>query len=440
MPLIEDSQASVDMTMTAQPSVSPDSTPSSKKRKRTTEAAEQLEVDVNAPEPPSKKALRKAKKGKIPTATRTAAAAIASPDLSRDEDDEAPSNSQTEIHPAARENESKRSSHGIWIGNLPYTATKADLRTFFTNGTKIAESMITRIHMPAPTDSFTSLQKIKAQNKGFAYIDFSTPETVAEAIQLSDTLLAGRKVLIKDAHNFEGRPEKTANGAQDASVEKAAGKPPSKRVFVGNLTFDTEKADLEEHFLQCGEVVDVHVATFEDSGKCKGYAWVTFAEAEAAEAAMRGWIVKEPEDDSTEDDGVEQEEEDGDGRSGDHKKKKPPNKSKKPKPRKWWINKLKGRQLRMEFAEDATVRYKKRFGKDARKSLDETNSHTDHSTEMPTADATASEQDVRQKPKVLHRPPKKFDARTVKPGAALAAAPRLTGGIVASQGKKITFN
>ena len=45
-------------------SLSPE--PASKKRKRdtTTTAGEELEIDVNAPEPPSKKALRKAKKAK----------------------------------------------------------------------------------------------------------------------------------------------------------------------------------------------------------------------------------------------------------------------------------------------------------------------------------------------------------------------------------------
>ncbi|KAL9000510.1 MAG: hypothetical protein Q9169_000803 [Polycauliona sp. 2 TL-2023] len=425
------------LTTVTEPEVLPDSSQHSKKRKRREEASGDLQVDINAPEPPSKKALRKAKKGK----TAAKATTVPATDSAEDEVEDnnrvlptpKPQNTITEQAEA-----SKRSEHGIWIGNLSYTVTKADLRTFFTKNTDIAEDAITRIHIPPPSDPSSSNQKIKPQNKGFAYVDFSTSEAVAEALALSETLLTGRKVLIKDAHNFEGRPEKTkdADGEDTAAGirSRPPGKPPNKRIFVGNLWFNTEKSDLEEHFAQCGEVLDVHIATFEDSGKCKGYAWVTFAEIEAAEAAVRGYIMKKP-------DGEDQEE--GDGNEDDTPAKSKA--KKKQKERKWWVNKVRGRQLRMEFAEDATVRYKKRFGKEApvRANGQETSVEEQNEASAPSSSAPLddSKPQARQRdPDRQHRPPKKTDARNVRPGAALAAAPRLTGGIVASKGKKITFD
>ncbi|KAL8987779.1 MAG: hypothetical protein Q9177_003051 [Variospora cf. flavescens] len=428
MPLIE-TPKSVEMTEVTEAVKSSDSPQSSKKRKRAIDALEELQVDVNAPEPPSKKALRKAKKGKS-TAERNAASPHAIAESPKDNEDETSLVPPMEVQETSHGTPSKRSPHGIWIGNLPFTVTKADLQTFLTNTSDITEPMITRIHMPPPSDTSTARQKIKSQNRGFAYVDFSTPEAVVKALALSEKLLTGRRVLIKDAHNFDGRPEKTADSRQDTMAGKVAGKPPSKRIFVGNLTFDTEKADLEEHFSQSGEVVDVHLATFEDSGKCKGYAWITFGAVEEAGAAVRGWIMKpseKPEEQEEEQEGERDEVEPSDETASKPKKKLP-------KDRKWWVNKLKGRQLRMEFAEDASVRYKKRFGKDGTKTNDNSTDPVEPAQSNAPTEAPTAEKTVRP-----IRPPRKVDARTVKPGAALAAAPRLTGGIVPSQGKKISF-
>ncbi|KAL8847285.1 MAG: hypothetical protein Q9221_007661 [Calogaya cf. arnoldii] len=423
------------MTTAADPELFTELSKHSKKRKRNEDTSEELQVDINAPEPPSKKALRKAKKGKTTAVSNavTATDSVVNDVQAAEGVAQIPKDNDATTEQAAA---SKRSEHAIWIGNLAYTVTKADLRTFFTKNTDISEDSITRIHIPTPADPSSSHQKVKPQNKGFAYVDFSTPEAVAEALALSETLLTGRKVLIKDAHNFEGRPEKTKDGdTEDAAGTKSRplGKPPNKRIFVGNLWFNTEKTDLEEHFAQCGEVVDVHIATFEDSGKCKGYAWITFGDIEAAEAAVRGYIMKKP-------DGEDEDEEDG-SEDGEAAVPRARSKKKKQKEKKWWVNKVRGRPLRMEFAEDATVRYKKRFGKDAPARANGQGASVEEevtapANDAPTVDTTESQPKYRQR----DRPARKIDARNVKPGAALAAAPRLTGGIVGGQGKKITFD
>ena len=390
------------------PSLSP-----TRKRKREESTAEEIEVDVNAPEPPSKKALRKAKKGKAaPVTPNPESKNIAVQTASVSDED---ASARASAPP-------QRSEYGIWIGNLPWTATKTDLRNFLTTDTEISEDMITRLHLPAPSQGAVALprQRTKPQNKGFAYIDFSTEAALAEALALSEKLLTGRRVLIKESKSFDGRPERTRE-QEAATVD--SGKPPSKRVFVGNLAFETTRQDLEEQFSRCGEILDVHIATFEDTGKCKGYAWVEFAKLEAGEAAVRGWVNFEQKAES----GIEDEEIakalDGDG---------DPEPKKKPKVRKWWVNKLHGRPLKLEYAEGKDVRYKKRFGKDGSANKDGVKvvDPDPGSVAQPIfKNRTYPDKDVLRK----------FDARTVKPGAALAAAPRLTGGIVESQGKKTTF-
>ncbi|KAI9699714.1 MAG: hypothetical protein M1836_002748 [Candelina mexicana] len=418
------------------------SPPPSKKRKRQAKDVEEIEVDIYAPEPPSKKALRRAKKGKtlpIPT-PKDIETSIEARNADTDEESE-----ETE----RKEEPSKRSEYGIWIGNLPFTTTKADLRKFLTENSEITDEHITRIHLPVPSENDPSpRQKIKPQNKGFAYIDFKTSTALDEALGLSETLLTGRRVLIKNSKSFEGRPEKSTNSDGPSTTLKG-NKPPSKRIFVGNLGFDTTKEDLEEHFRACGDVADVHMATFEDTGKCKGFAWIEFGAIDAGEAAIRGW-VKIPEEQESE---SEDEEAEGgeDGKIADKKKKK-----KAPKMRKWWVNRIKGRPLRMEFAEDKAVRYKKRFGKDGtakRQSATDATSNPDvNGVDGEAAKATntaateagsappSSRSTTRPMGNAGAHHQRKIDARTVKPGAALAAAPRLTGAIVEGKGKKTTFD
>ncbi|KAG9588518.1 hypothetical protein KCU77_g8453, partial [Aureobasidium melanogenum] len=429
-----------------------------KKRKRVL-PEDEIEVDVNAPEPPSKKAMREAKK-----AAKRAK-----------EDPEGVAAAATAAT-AATDGEKKRSDYGIWIGNLAFAVDKDMLRVFLTRQAQIPEAEITRLNMPVPQGP-PQPGRTKPSNKGFAYVDFASEESLNKAIAMSETLVSGRKVLIKNAKSFEGRPAQAtatinalAGNADSSEAAAAAGGaapnkigpngkpilPPSKRVFVGNLNFDVTREDLETHFSQAGELEDVFMATFQDSGKCKGYAWIRFAELEAAESAVRGFIWKF--DEASDDEEEEEEEEEpedkkaessgSDSGSDDEdaaEKKKETKKTKKPKKqnkRKWFINRLHGRPLRCEFAEDASTRYKKRFGKER----PATESHPSDAAPIAEVDGAAQE-----RPQKRSRPKgdadarqearrKKFDARKIRPGNALANAPRASAAIVEASGKKISFD
>lgn len=372
--------------------------PSQKKRKL--QDGPELEIDISAPEPPSKKALRKAKKEKKSEGEA--------------KDTDKPKTEKTESKDAAE----KRSQYGVWIGNLSFNTTKDDLRQFFIDNCSFTNDTITRVHMPKGPEKFG-----RPQNKGFAYVDFSTEKALEEAIGLSEQLLTGRRVLIKNANSFEGRPEKTAEQANAATAAKP-GHPPSKRIFVGNLSFDVTKESLEEHFARCGTVTNVHMATFQDTGKCKGYAWVEFEEIAFAEAAVRGFVM-EKEDEEEE----EEEEESSDGSDSDEESKKPKKKSKKkskkPFQRRIWVNQLLGRRMRMEFAEDATTRYKKRFGKDGEGKNNGQPAITEDGAEP------SEEQPRVRKQRRSSIDESRYSKETVQ---------RLSGAIVEAQGKKVTFD
>jgi RNA recognition motif-containing protein len=346
--------------------------------------SQDLEVDVDAPEPPSRKAARKAKRAKF------------EPELSTKLGEE-----RSGDYYGAKDSESSgRSLYGIWIGNLSFSTTKQELQTFISSdgGYPVAEVEVTRIHLPLSTTGDRS----RPQNKGFAYADFSTHQAQQNALQLSEKLLAGRRVLIKSSRDFEGRPEKSQSTGIDSKTA------PSKRVFLGNLDFDVTKDDLESHFEVCGPIAKVQIATFEDSGKCKGYAWIDFEDFAAAAAAVRGWVESTTANEASE--------------------------QTKTSKRRVWVNKIKGRKLRAEFAEDKTTRYNKRFGKNMRNAVDEKSGEQAPGLIEISSDAQALQPGVKRpssfgKGNSRHRSGR-YDEETVT---------KLTGAIVVAQGKKTTF-
>lgn len=58
------------------------------------------------------------------------------------------------------------------------------------------------------------------------------------------------------------------------------------KLYVGNLSFSTSQSAIEEAFLPYGEIEEVRLITDRDSGRSRGFAFVTFATQAAAEAAL----------------------------------------------------------------------------------------------------------------------------------------------------------
>lgn len=60
----------------------------------------------------------------------------------------------------------------------------------------------------------------------------------------------------------------------------------SKKLYVGNLSYDTTEATLSELFGAVGEVVSVNVITDRMTGRPRGYGFVEMAEDSAAQQAV----------------------------------------------------------------------------------------------------------------------------------------------------------
>lgn len=60
-----------------------------------------------------------------------------------------------------------------------------------------------------------------------------------------------------------------------------------KKLYVGNLPFDTTEADLRGLFEQHGAVQSVNVISDRETGRSRGFGFVEYEDADSAEKAQR---------------------------------------------------------------------------------------------------------------------------------------------------------
>ena len=67
-----------------------------------------------------------------------------------------------------------------------------------------------------------------------------------------------------------------------------------KRLYIGNLSYSTTDAQLEELFAPHGQIESVSVITDRDTGRSRGFGFVEFASQESATkavAALNGYML-----------------------------------------------------------------------------------------------------------------------------------------------------
>jgi cold-inducible RNA-binding protein len=62
----------------------------------------------------------------------------------------------------------------------------------------------------------------------------------------------------------------------------------SSKLFVGGLAWATTESSLTDHFSAFGDVVEAKVITDRDTGRSRGFGFVTYGDAESAKKAVEG--------------------------------------------------------------------------------------------------------------------------------------------------------
>jgi len=78
----------------------------------------------------------------------------------------------------------------------------------------------------------------------------------------------------------------------EKKCQKREQKPLSKKLYVGNLSFNSTEDDIRTQFATFGEVISVNLITDRETGRLRGFGFVEMDE-EGARAAIQGMDGKE---------------------------------------------------------------------------------------------------------------------------------------------------
>ncbi|XP_049932585.1 28 kDa ribonucleoprotein, chloroplastic-like isoform X2 [Nymphaea colorata] len=160
----------------------------------------------------------------------------------------------------------------LFVGNLPYDIDSERLAQVFEKAgiVEVAEVIYNR-----ETD----------QSRGFGFVTMSTVEEAEKAVEMFHRYeLSGRFLTVNKASPRGSRAERPPPREFE----------PSFRIYVGNLPWQVDDARLEQVFSEHGKVVNARVVCDRESGRSRGFGFVTMSsksELDDAIAALDGQIV-----------------------------------------------------------------------------------------------------------------------------------------------------
>ncbi|KAM0925204.1 hypothetical protein ACQ4PT_004322 [Festuca glaucescens] len=151
----------------------------------------------------------------------------------------------------------------IYVGNLPYDVDSEALAQLFDQAgvVEVAEVIYNRE---------------SGQSRGFGFVTMSTIEEADKAIETFNRYdISGRLLNVNKAAQRGSRVERPPR--QFASAFRA---------YVGNLPWQAEESGLVQLFSQHGEVLNATVVYDRETGRSRGFGFVTMASKEDLDSAI----------------------------------------------------------------------------------------------------------------------------------------------------------
>ncbi|MED6251001.1 RNA-binding protein 39 [Ataeniobius toweri] len=167
------------------------------------------------------------------------------------------------------------------IDNL--TPEERDARTVF------CMQLAARIRARDLEDFFSAVGKVRdvriisdrnsRRSKGIAYIEFVESSSVPLAIGLTGQRLLGVPIIVQASQAKKNRAAAAANNLQKGSAGPM-------RLYVGSLHFNITEEMLRGIFEPFGKIEGIQLMMDSETGRSKGYGFISFADAECAKKAL----------------------------------------------------------------------------------------------------------------------------------------------------------
>ncbi|KAB5519857.1 hypothetical protein DKX38_024176 [Salix brachista] len=156
----------------------------------------------------------------------------------------------------------------LFVGNLPFDVDSAQLAGLFETAGNV--EMVEVIY-----------DKVTGRSRGFGFVTMATIEEVEAATkQFNGYELDGRALRV----NFGPSPQKESSFPRGPRSSETFDS--DNRVYVGNLSWNVDNLALETLFREKGRVMDARVVYDRESGRSRGFGFVTYSSAEEVENAI----------------------------------------------------------------------------------------------------------------------------------------------------------
>ncbi|KAK6216557.1 putative RNA recognition domain-containing protein [Colletotrichum tabaci] len=150
-------------------------------------------------------------------------------------------------------NPSAKEDGKMFIGGLNWETTDQSLRDYFSQFGEVVECTVMR-------DSSTG------RSRGFGFLTFRDPKTV-------------NIVMVKE-HFLDGKIIDPKRAIPRDEQEKTS------KIFVGGVSQETTDQEFKDYFAQFGRVVDATLMMDKDTGRPRGFGFVTFESEAGVEACL----------------------------------------------------------------------------------------------------------------------------------------------------------
>ncbi|XP_048334754.1 uncharacterized protein LOC107425512 [Ziziphus jujuba] len=165
----------------------------------------------------------------------------------------------------------ERDQRTVFAYQMPLKATERDVYEFFSKAGKVRDVRLI-------------MDRNSRRSKGVGYIEFYDAMSVPMAIALSGQLLFGQPVMVKPSEAEKNLVQSTASTGSTGVVGPYGAV--DRKLYVGNLHFNMTESHLREIFEPFGPVELVQLPLDLETGQCKGFGFVQFAQLEHAKAAQ----------------------------------------------------------------------------------------------------------------------------------------------------------
>ncbi|KAF2636173.1 RNA binding domain-containing protein [Massarina eburnea CBS 473.64] len=153
----------------------------------------------------------------------------------------------------------------IYVGNLYYEVTADQLKRIFSRFGEVSDVKI--------------VYDNRGLSRGFGYIEFNNTNDAQAAVENLDMqVFEGRNLVVQFHKPKPNSKTRTPEGSYQAN-------PPSKTLFIGNMSFEMSDKDLNDMFRDIRNVMDVRVAIDRRTGQPRGFAHADFIDVASATLA-----------------------------------------------------------------------------------------------------------------------------------------------------------